>query len=155
MCLAAGDALDVTRVSDAGYYAESRGVFSGPKFSYPPALKKDVLLVDTAATATPLGGDDTEAEAEWPKDGALIANLDKFSNPAVTNATTTTCDKGHHAQNVVREGGPAKYKIADTRGFGAYEFHMIRGTLNLRTVRETKAEASRAQRELFPKATKG
>ncbi len=140
-------------VSDAGYFAESRGLVSGPKFSVPQSLRSAVAEVDTGTNAIPdpeREGD--EGNAQWPTDGALVANLRKFANPELTNATTTTCDKCHNTLNV-RRSAMGKYALSGTREEGAYLFHMLRGggggpELNLRTVTELDLEFKRVNAEL-------
>ncbi len=148
--------VDIVRATDAGFYSESRGVFSGPRNVYPSSvrigsrtvnIKPEVDKVDYK-DAVRLDSDQGHDMPLLPTGAPLLAAMKRFADVGVSNATTTPCDRCHNTMNFVREGTATGYRASE-RHESAYQFHMITSmTSNLRTIRELDAEAARAGAEL-------
>jgi|GEM_PF-4800513 len=139
---AAGPSVRIYRATDAGWYSESRGLVSGSEITIPKSKVSLLSQVDFDSPLVPNADDGHEGNAIWPTGDALENLLQRATDPAHANATTTTCATCHNAQNVGRD---VKGALALTGSReGAYNFHMLRaGMMSLRTARETAEESAK------------
>jgi hypothetical protein len=145
------DGVDVTRVTSAGFYSESRGVITGPeRLPSSAAIRAEVDRVDYVDFPVPAAPEDggLDGMAAIPSGDTLRGAMERFTDVAVANASTTPCDRCHNMDNIERHDSPNGYRQSEQTA-DAYNFHAIApGKINLRTVREIDDEIGRANAEL-------